>query len=438
MHDTAYHIGGLVLETYLPSSAAKILEVGSMNVNGSLRDHSPRNAEYVGLDFEAGASVDLVVKGNSDWSVPDGYFDLVIASSVFEHDSAFWQTFLEMCRKAKPGGHIYVNAPSNGTVHRYPRDCWRFYPDAGLALEDWACSQGFDLTMIESFVAEKAADNWNDFCAVFRLNPCNDELNRDFVYNKVASTNALSWRSSLTMNPLDDTQDTRLLRAAREEADALREEVHSAHREADRLRVEADTLRDEGAALHVAVRKAEEDAAALRIEMLSLRELLETSTAKAERQSGTHKLEIENREKNIRQLADEAKTLKEEVDRLAGQKANAEHRLQERFREIAGLTRLIQERDHVIAAEQTRAEWLRDVVSVLTKGYSRALRGRLARMLPTYFSHKRQEAWLRREGLFDIEEYTTIYPDVTKSKIHPLRHYINHGMQEGRLTGPRT
>jgi SAM-dependent methyltransferase len=441
MHDTAYRIGGLVMNTYLPSVPARILEIGSLNVNGSLRDHSPRNAEYVGLDFEAGESVDIVITGTGDWNVPDAHFDLVMASSVFEHDGAFWRTFLEMCRKTKPGGHIYVSAPSNGTIHRYPRDCWRFYPDAGLALEDWARGEGFDLTLIESFVAEREADGWNDFCAVFRLNPSDAELNRDFVHAKVPSTNALNWRSSLTMNGSGDTQDMRLLRAARDEANGLREATQTARQEADALRIEAETLRAEGKALRVSVRKAGEDIGALRIDMQALRDSLETARKDAERQDALHALEIS-------QLTDQAETLSKEVERLqaevraqaqthaqlAEQKATSEQRLQERFREIAGLTRLIQERDQALSVEQTRAEWLRQVISVLTKGYSRAPRARLATLMPAYFSYKRQEARLRQEGLFDSKEYVAVYPDVSRSNIHPFRHYITHGMLEGRVT----
>ncbi|WP_226018775.1 bifunctional 2-polyprenyl-6-hydroxyphenol methylase/3-demethylubiquinol 3-O-methyltransferase UbiG [Novosphingobium sp. FKTRR1] len=217
MHDTAYRIGGLVMETYLPATPASILEIGSQDVNGSLRDHAPRNAAYVGLDFEAGKGVDIVVTGLDDWTVPDAHFDLVMASSVFEHDKAFWQTFLVMCQKTKPGGHIYVSAPSNGTVHRYPQDYWRFYPDSGLALQDWARAQGFDIQMIESFICEREQDVWNDFSAVFRIGGSNAELNRDFVHAKVSATNVLTWRTSQVINPVEDSQDTRLLRDAREE-----------------------------------------------------------------------------------------------------------------------------------------------------------------------------------------------------------------------------
>ncbi|EHJ58187.1 methyltransferase domain-containing protein [Novosphingobium pentaromativorans] len=218
------------MDTYLPSTSSKILEIGAQNVNGTLRDHAPRNAEYIGLDFEAGDGVDIVVTGLDDWSVPDDHFDMVMASSVFEHDKAFWRTFLMMCAKTSPGGHIYISAPSNGTVHRYPQDYWRFYPDAGLALEDWARNEGFDVMLVESFVAERKADVWNDFCAVFRRGPSDADLNRDFVFKKVAATNILTWRSSEIFNPTDDSEDTRLLTAAHEEKH--RWVLHSQHLEA--------------------------------------------------------------------------------------------------------------------------------------------------------------------------------------------------------------
>lgn len=205
------------MDTYLPSTPATILEVGAQNVNGTLRDHAPRNAEYIGLDFEKGDGVDVVVSDVTDWSVPDAYFDLVMASSVFEHDKTFWRTFVAMCDKAKPGGHIYISAPSNGTFHRYPKDYWRFYPDSGQALEEWARNEGRDVTLIESFVADREADVWNDFCAVFRRGPSDAELNRDFIFKKVPYSNALTWRSSKIINPIEDSQDTRLLCSAREE-----------------------------------------------------------------------------------------------------------------------------------------------------------------------------------------------------------------------------
>jgi SAM-dependent methyltransferase len=85
----------------------------------------------------------------------------------------FWLLFLEMLRIIKPGGLLYLNVPSNGSFHRYPVDCWRFYPDSAKALVTWAKRSGYDPLLLESFTARKGetgnryADDWNDFVAVF-------------------------------------------------------------------------------------------------------------------------------------------------------------------------------------------------------------------------------------------------------------------------------
>ena len=89
------------------------------------------------------------------------------STSCFEHNQMFWLAFTEMVRVVKPGGHVYINAPSNGTYHAYPYDNWRFYPDASLALVAWAKRQGMDVALIESFVARKKAV-WNDCVMVFQ------------------------------------------------------------------------------------------------------------------------------------------------------------------------------------------------------------------------------------------------------------------------------
>ena len=145
----------------------RILEIGSLNVNGSLKDFQPENSNWVGIDLEPGEGVDLVIEPGASLPFGDKTFDLVIAASVFEHDPMFWQTFNEMVRVTKENGFIYLSAPSNGWVHRYPIDVYRFYPDAGIALEKWGRLARSNVTLQESFVAEQDGDIWNDFTAVF-------------------------------------------------------------------------------------------------------------------------------------------------------------------------------------------------------------------------------------------------------------------------------
>jgi hypothetical protein len=67
----------------------------------------------------------------------------------------------------KPNGLFYLNAPSNGIFHRFPIDCWRFYPDSGKALVNWAQRNNYKTVLLDSFIGQQDNDIWNDFVAVF-------------------------------------------------------------------------------------------------------------------------------------------------------------------------------------------------------------------------------------------------------------------------------
>lgn len=173
MHDTALAAGAAFFHTYATRPGLEIVEVGARDVGvGALRSAAPAHAgRYIGLDLEAGPNVDLVLPDPHSFPLPDQAADLVLSSSCMEHDGMFWLTFLEMARITRPGGHIYINTPSNGAVHRYPQDCWRFYPDSGLALEAWARRQGLPVLLLEAMTLRRRRDIWNDCVLVFRREP---------------------------------------------------------------------------------------------------------------------------------------------------------------------------------------------------------------------------------------------------------------------------
>jgi len=45
-------------------------------------------------------------------------------------------------------------------------------------------------------------------------------------------------------------------------------------------------------------------------------------------------------------------------------------------------------------------------------------------------------ALLHASGLFDIEWYLKVYPDVKASGLDPIVHYLNHGWKESRQPSP--
>lgn len=101
-----------------------VLEVGSYNVNGSVRGlvmaYQPKS--YTGIDIAEGPGVDIVCPV-SRWTAE---VDLVISTEMLEH-SEDWETDLAiMCRKA--GETLILTARGPGFPYHNPPDYWRFRP----------------------------------------------------------------------------------------------------------------------------------------------------------------------------------------------------------------------------------------------------------------------------------------------------------------------
>ena len=168
MHDTAMEIGKAFFDTYLKTDTPlTIVDVGAQDVNGSLRSVAPNHHKYIGLDFVDGKGVDVVITDPYNLPLESNSVDVVVCSSCFEHSEFFWLLFLEIQRILKPEGLFYLNAPSNGMFHRYPVDCWRLYPDSGIALQNWGRRNGYNTALLESFTGQQKQDIWNDFSGVF-------------------------------------------------------------------------------------------------------------------------------------------------------------------------------------------------------------------------------------------------------------------------------
>ena len=171
MHPSAMNNCDLFFKTYAASfnsqPKVRVIEIGSQDVNGSLRSVAPTNFEYVGVDFVEGKGVDVVLSDPYALPFEGESADIVLSSSCFEHSEMFWLVFLEIMRILKPSGLFYLNVPSNGGFHRYPVDCWRFYPDSGNALVSWARRNSVNAVLLESYISDQQTHEWNDFVGVF-------------------------------------------------------------------------------------------------------------------------------------------------------------------------------------------------------------------------------------------------------------------------------
>jgi SAM-dependent methyltransferase len=90
------------------------LEVGSYDVNGSVRQSFP-NCDYVGVDLCDGPGVDLVCSGH-EIAFPDATFDISISCECFEHNPHWIATFFNMHRMTKAGGLVVITCASKGRL----------------------------------------------------------------------------------------------------------------------------------------------------------------------------------------------------------------------------------------------------------------------------------------------------------------------------------
>lgn len=149
MHTSAMKRMQWFVDNYVPKDKhVRVLDVGSYNVNGCYKSLlSNHDVEYVGLDIESGPNVDVVVADPYDWKeLEDSSFDFVISGNAFEHIQYPWLTMEQIYKKLKPQGFTCILAPFCLGEHRYPTDCYRYYPDGFVALATWAGLQSIQAT----------------------------------------------------------------------------------------------------------------------------------------------------------------------------------------------------------------------------------------------------------------------------------------------------
>lgn len=105
----------------------KVLEIGSLNVNGGLRDI----IDVFGVDMREGPGVDLVcpVQNLLEHFQP-GHFDACVSAGTLEHIED-WRGFVRTTWElVKEGGYLVLTIASlQKKRHAYPDDYWRLTED---------------------------------------------------------------------------------------------------------------------------------------------------------------------------------------------------------------------------------------------------------------------------------------------------------------------
>jgi SAM-dependent methyltransferase len=117
----------------LPAKAvkgARVLEVGSLDVNGSVRaDVMALNPSlYIGCDIMFGKGVDIKCEVENLVSL-FGYetFDIVISTEMLEHVKDWRAAIHNIKAVTRKGGYILITTRSIGFAkHCHPYDFWRF------------------------------------------------------------------------------------------------------------------------------------------------------------------------------------------------------------------------------------------------------------------------------------------------------------------------
>ena len=152
MHQSSIEKMARFRQSYLEGRETEplnIVDLGSLSLGGNYRDIFNGHAwTYIGVDLSEGENVDLVLGDPYNWlEIPSMSVDVLVSGQAFEHIEFFWRTMREIARVLKSGGLCCIIAPSKGPEHRYPVDCWRFYPDGVRAMARYA---GLDVVQAET------------------------------------------------------------------------------------------------------------------------------------------------------------------------------------------------------------------------------------------------------------------------------------------------
>jgi hypothetical protein len=103
----------------------KILDIGSLDINGNNRFVFSYPFYYIGLDLGPGPNVDIICPGHL---YDSGFlFDVTVSTECFEHDMYYARTLKNMIELTRPNGLVLFTCastgrPEHGTLRSNPHD----------------------------------------------------------------------------------------------------------------------------------------------------------------------------------------------------------------------------------------------------------------------------------------------------------------------------
>jgi chromosome segregation ATPase len=177
------------------------------------------------------------------------------------------------------------------------------------------------------------------------------------------------------------------------------------------------------------------EAASALAEQQQLAEELRARIGEGEQRAAVLKANIAEMASDLRKKDERIRRAEQALETTQHDKQAVESRLQDRFGELATITRMLAEAEERERQARAEADWLREAGSVLLSDANRRKGAGLLGLLPASLQAKRQRRLLKERGLFDEEAYLASNPDVAAEGADPLGHYVKHGIAEERRRG---
>lgn len=144
---------------------SRVLEFGSKNINGSVRDLFAGCASYLGIDIAAGPDVDLIADA-ATCEIEPGTWDVVVCAEVLEHTPDAAAIVANACRHLKPQGRFVMTCAGVGraphsAVDGAPIRDWEHYANVSADdLHDWLEAAGFASWQVDVLGADTRCVAW--------------------------------------------------------------------------------------------------------------------------------------------------------------------------------------------------------------------------------------------------------------------------------------
>lgn len=164
MHPEAYHFVATVARDH--HACAPVYEIGSRNINGTIRGVFHGLGAYLGVDVAPGPGVDLVVDAAT--FTPPSPPATVICCEVLEHTAAAQTIVTQAARVLAPGGLLIITTAGDGRAPHSAIDGGvlrdgEYYQNLTIReITQWAADGGVDA------LRASATDNYGDLYYVGR------------------------------------------------------------------------------------------------------------------------------------------------------------------------------------------------------------------------------------------------------------------------------